>query len=198
MTGDQYAIPPPYRPGDREDFARLYQASYPSLVRTLFAVVGGQAAAEDCAQESFVRAFKAWSRWRPEAPAEAWLHRIAINVAISYRRRERLREVGEVVRRLGRPKDGDDPGVAAERGDLMKALLRIRPEDAAVIVLRHYHGYNNREMAVALGVSERTVGGRLARAASELRGLLGADWGELPTSAPPAVDVVEEGESEGV
>src|SRR5438270_1776694 len=92
-----------YRPGDRSDFDRLYQASYPRLVRTLFALLGDVAAAEDCVQDAFVQAYKAWARWRPDAPAEAWLHRIALNQAHSYRRRQRIREAGELVRRLGRP-----------------------------------------------------------------------------------------------
>jgi len=57
----------------------------------VLALLRDRAAAEDCTQEAFLRAFRAWPRWRPDAPAEAWVHRIAINVAISARRRERLR-----------------------------------------------------------------------------------------------------------
>src|SRR3989441_3736544 len=91
-----------YRPGSTQDFDRLYRASYPRLVRTLTALLRDGAAAEDCVQEAFVRAFKAWPRWRPDAPAEAWLHRIALNVAASHRRYQRLRDVGEVLRRVGR------------------------------------------------------------------------------------------------
>src|SRR5712671_4648454 len=67
-----------YRPGSSPDFDRLYRASYPRLVRTLTALLRDGAAAEDCVQEAFVRAFKAWPRYRPDAPAEAWLHRIAL------------------------------------------------------------------------------------------------------------------------
>jgi DNA-directed RNA polymerase specialized sigma24 family protein len=60
----------------------------------------------------------------------------------------------------------------ATKPDLMKALRSIPPKLAAAIVLRHYHGYNNREIAAALGVSERTVGTRLSQAAERLRPLL--------------------------
>lgn len=169
-----------YRPGSREDFDRLYRASYSRLLGTLTGVLGERAAAEDCAQEAFARAFRAWPNWRPDAPAEAWLHRIAINVAASYRRRQRLREVGEVVRRLGRPSLGPDPSVAAERSDLIKALRRLPPKQSAAIVLRHFHGYSNREIAAALGVPERTVASRLAAAKERLRQELGVEMGTLP------------------
>lgn len=161
-----------YRPGSREDFDRLYRSAYPRVYRTLVAILDDPADAEDCAQEAFVKAFQAWKRWRPDAPAEAWIHRIAVNRAISYRRSARLRSVGELLRRLGRPAASVDPAHLVTKPDLLNALRSIPPKLAAAIVLRHYHGYNNREIAAALGVSERTIGTRLSQAAARLRPLL--------------------------
>jgi RNA polymerase sigma-70 factor (ECF subfamily) len=128
-----------------------------------------RAAAEDCAQDAFERAYKAWKSWRPDAPAEAWLHRIAINVAINAQRRARLQEAGAVLRRLGRPPLAVDPAAAAERSDLVTALRTLPAKQAAAIVLRHFHGYTNREIAISLGVPERTVASRLAAARTHLR-----------------------------
>jgi RNA polymerase sigma-70 factor (ECF subfamily) len=161
-----------YTPGSREDFDRLYRSAYPRVYRTLVAILDDPAEAEDCAQEAFVKAFQAWKRWRPDAPAEAWIHRIAVNRAISYRRSARLRSVGELLRRLGRPASSVDPALLVTKPDLLNALRSIPPKLAAAIVLRHYHGYNNREIAAALGVSERTIGTRLSQAAARLRPLL--------------------------
>jgi len=131
-----------------------------------------RAAAEDCTQEAFERAFKAWKSWRPDAPAEAWLHRIAINVAISGQRHERLQEVGAMLRRVGRPALPADPATVAERSELVTALRKLPPKQAAAIVLRHFHGYSNREIAISLGIPERTVASRLAAARSRLQLLL--------------------------
>jgi RNA polymerase sigma-70 factor (ECF subfamily) len=161
-----------YRPGLREDFDRLYRNAYPRVYRTLVVILGDPDEAEDCTQDAFVKAFQAWNRWRPDAPAEAWIHRIAVNRAISYRRTARLRSVGEILRRLGRPASSTDPAHVATRPDLLTALRAIPPKLAAAIVLRYYHGYNNREIAAALGVSERTIGTRLNQAAARLRPLL--------------------------
>ena len=161
-----------YAPGSREDFDRLYRSAYPRVYRTLAAILGDPAEAEDCAQDAFVKAFQAWNRWRPDAPAEAWVHRIAVNRAISYRRRARLRTVGELLRRLGKPAGSADPAFVATQPDLLTALRSIPPKLAAAIVLRHYHGYNNREIAAAIGVSERTIGTRLSQAAERLRAVL--------------------------
>ena len=161
--------PEPYEPGSAEDFDRLYRNAYPRVFRTLVAILADPAEAEDCAQDAFVHAFKAWGRWRPDAPAEAWIHRIAVNSAISYRRRAALRSAGELVRRLGRPSKGVDPADVAVQPDLLGALRTIPPKLAAAMVLRHYHGYNNREIAAALGVAEQTVASRLAAARKQLQ-----------------------------
>ena len=81
-------------PGSDSDFDVLYRLAYDTVVRTCLVVLGGDpAAAQDCAQDTFVRAYRAWPRWRPEAPVEVWLHRIAVNVARSHRRRRMFREL---------------------------------------------------------------------------------------------------------
>jgi RNA polymerase sigma-70 factor (ECF subfamily) len=189
--------PEPYEPGSAEDFDRLYRIAYPRVFRTLVAILADPAEAEDCAQDAFVHAFKAWTRWRPDAPAEAWVHRIAVNAAISHRRRARLRSVGELLRRLGRPAHGADPADIATQPDLLGALRVLPPKLSAAIVLRHYHGYNNREIAAALGVSERTVGTRLRQAGERLREMLRGDAGLIPFSldAPGALSSRKERES---
>jgi RNA polymerase sigma-70 factor, ECF subfamily len=171
---------PAYEPGSRDDFDRLYRDSYPRIFRTLLAVLGDPAAAEDCTQDAFVLAFRAWARWRPDAPAEAWLHRIAINVAVSHQRKEKLRSIGAVLRRLGRPPAGVDPAQVALDRDLALALRRLTPKLRAALVLRHYHGYTNREIAAAIGVSERTVNKRLRVAAAKMRALLTHDLKVFP------------------
>jgi RNA polymerase sigma-70 factor (ECF subfamily) len=163
-----------YEPGSKHDFDRLYQATYQRIFRSLVALTGSPAAAEDCTQEAFLKAFKQWKGWNGSAPAEAWVHRIAINTAISYRRRERLREVGELVRRLGRPHH-PDPTEAEIGPDLLRELKRLPPKQAVAIVLRHLHGYSNREIAAILGIPESTVATRLADAKKTLRSRLDPD-----------------------
>jgi RNA polymerase sigma factor (sigma-70 family) len=179
-----------YRPGNEADFDRLYRESYRRILATLTAVLGGDvAAAEDCTQDTFVKAYRAWSRWRPDAPVEAWLHRIALNVALSHRRREKLRGAGELVRRLGMPAPRLDP-IESSPGRVVLALRRLPVQQALLVVLRHHHGYTNREIAAAVGVPETTLGSRLQLAIRSLRDELSHD-GAVVT--PPASGVVKEG-----
>lgn len=161
-----------YQPGSSDDFDRLYQVTYPRIFRTLLVLTGNATEAEDCAQDAFLKAFRSWSRWRQDSPAEAWIHRVAINTALSWRRRQRLREIGELVKRLGRPTEGVVSDLEL-RSDLVRELSRLPSKQAAAIVLRHLHGYSNREIGVALGVNESTVASRLAEAKRRLRTRLG-------------------------
>src|SRR2546427_9871055 len=175
---------PAYEPGSRDEFDRLYRDSYPRIYKTMLAVLADPAAAEDCTQDAFVLAFRAWARWRPDAPAEAWLHRIAINVAVSYQRKAKLRSIGATLRRLGRPASGPDPAQVVLDRDLAAAVRRLSPKLRAALVLRHYHGYTNREIAAAIGVSERTVNKRLRIAAERMRALFAPDRRRFPLDAP--------------
>jgi RNA polymerase sigma-70 factor (ECF subfamily) len=166
-----------YEAGNEADFERLYRDSYGKILGTVVAVLGDRAAAEDCVQDAFERAYKKWASWQPIAPAEAWVHRIAINAAVSHQRKMRIREVGEVIRRLGRPGLAPDPQELAEQRELARAIAQLPVRQAAVLVLRHYHGYTNRAIAQALGVPERTVASRLGVAKKRMRLMLGYSYG---------------------
>ena len=177
QTHDEVRATPNYQAGNEADFERLYQASYGKILGTVTVMLGDRSAAEDCVQDAFERAYKKWPSWEPIAPAEAWVHRIAINAAVSYQRKMRLREVGEVIRRIGRPGLAPDPQVLVENRDIATALAQLPPKQAAAIVLRHYHGYTNRAIAQALGIPERTVASRLAVAKARLREMLKHSYG---------------------
>jgi RNA polymerase sigma-70 factor (ECF subfamily) len=179
-----------YRPGVKADFDRLYQATYKRVYATLVVILRDPAAAEDAAQEAYLRAFRGWQHWKQEAPAEAWVYRIALNVAFTYRRRERLHQVGDLIRRLGRPREADPTDVS--QPDLVREVRALPPKQAAALVLRHLHGFTNREIGAALGIPERTVASRLAAAKSRLRARLGnPPESELGTSGPSAVSLDE-------
>jgi len=187
-TDSNAAASAAYRPGSKPDFDRLYAATYQRIFATLMLILRNPAAAEDATQEAYLRAFRAWSRWKPTAPAEAWVYRIALNVAFTYRRREKLHDISEVIRRLGRPKEADPSDLGSM--DLVRELRALPPKQAAVIVLRHLHGFTNREIATALDVSERTVASRLATAKERLRRRLGeheerTEMGNSATSLVP-------------
>src|ERR1700687_3293909 len=159
------------RPANKDAFDSLYRATSPRIFAPLIMILKDRPAAEDATQEAFLRAFRAWKGWNQDAPAEAWMHRIALNVAFTKRRREQFQEVAKLILHFGRP---DDPyPTASADPDLRQELRALPPKQAAAIVLRYLHGYSNREIALSPGVPERTVASRLAAAKARLKVRLG-------------------------
>jgi len=164
------------RKGDRDAFASLVHQVSDSLFAVAYRILRDAGLAEDALQNALVSSWRQLPHLRDVDRFEAWIHRIALNVAFTYRRRRRLGEVGELLRRLGRTGPDQDPADVVEGHELFNALRQLSPDQAALIVLRHHHGYTNREIAYALKAPESTIASRLAKAKARMRELL--QWPE--------------------
>src|SRR3989454_11970717 len=72
------------------DFDLLYERFRLPVYRAIRGIVLDAAAAEDLTQETFERAYKSREEYRGGSSPGAWLHRIAVNTALSYLRRQRV------------------------------------------------------------------------------------------------------------
>jgi RNA polymerase sigma-70 factor (ECF subfamily) len=152
------------RDGSGAAVAELYGAHWRRAHRAAYLVVHDAAAAEDVAQDAFLAAIEALDRFDRRRPFGPWLHRIVVNRALDWARRETLR----------RGVDGDGEIAAAAVGpeigdELMEALRELPPEQRAVVVLRHLLEYTPGEIAAMLEVPRGTVNSRLRRALDQLR-----------------------------
>jgi RNA polymerase sigma-70 factor (ECF subfamily) len=153
--------------GSRDALAELYAAHWPDAHRAAYLVVHDAGAAEDIAQDAFLAAVDALDRFDRRRPFGPWLHRIVINRAIDWGRREALR------RNAGDPED--EPAAAPQEqlsGELMPALAQLAPEQRAVVVLRHLLEYTPGEIARMLELPRGTVNSRLRRGLDQLRDLI--------------------------
>jgi RNA polymerase sigma-70 factor (ECF subfamily) len=157
--------------GSQEALASLYSAHWGRAHRTAYLVVHDAAAAEDIAQDAFLAAVDALDRFDRRRPFAPWLHRIVVNRAIDWARREALR------RKVDDPDAQPDPGTPSEAvgGELMEALVQLPPEQRAVVVLRHLLDYTPGEIARMLGLPRGTVNSRLRRGLDRLRILIEVD-----------------------
>ncbi|HEU4944348.1 MAG TPA: RNA polymerase sigma factor [Solirubrobacterales bacterium] len=154
--------------GSRDALAELYALHWPRAHRAAYLVVHDAGAAEDIAQDAFLAAVDALDRFDRRRPFGPWLHRIVINRAVDWGRREALR------RSAGDPADQPDAAAPAEAigGELMPALAQLPPEQRAVVVLRHLLEYTPGEIARMLGLPRGTVNSRLRRSLDHLRDLI--------------------------
>ncbi len=145
-------------------------------------MTGNSADAQDCAQEAFLNAFKAYGRFRAEADAKTWLYRIAYNACVDFLRRKKKDASLDALREAGfDPSDTrlPQPGEAAERSEMRaqirQAVLQLPEDQRAVLILRDFQQLSYEEIARALDVNEGTVKSRLSRARERVKNIL-LDW----------------------
>ena len=142
--------------------------------RTAFLFTRSAAEAEDAAQEGFVKAWSALSRFRSGAPFRPWLLRIVANEA-----RNRRRSVGRRAELALRAAAAQPPGDAApspegaalereRREELLARVNRLHERDREVIACRYFLELSEQETAEVLDVRLGTVKSRTARALARL------------------------------
>jgi RNA polymerase sigma-70 factor (ECF subfamily) len=161
------------RRGDVQLFELLMRRHNQRLYRLVRSIVREDAAAEDAAQEAWVRAFTHLHQFEERSTFSTWLLRIGVHEAYaSLRRARRLvpfegarttntgqdaMDEGHVEDVVGRSLAADSPEWLAERAELRRILVRVM------------EGLSTAETAAALGISEQNVKVRLHRARASLR-----------------------------
>jgi RNA polymerase sigma-70 factor, ECF subfamily len=156
-----------------DDFAAFYASVFARLVGQLRVVTGDLQEAEDVVQEAMARASMRWSRLRAYDVPEAWVRRVALNLAADRARRGRRRLAA--LRRLGPP--AAEPAVQVEDVALLEALQGLSIGQRQVLVLHYLIGMPVQEVAKTLGVPIGTVKVRLLRGRQALAARL-AEQGE--------------------
>jgi len=160
--------------GDVEAYGELVTRYQALAQRTAFVITRDADAAQDAAQEAFVKAYRAIGRFRTGAPLRPWLLRIVANEAlnrVSAASRRHQVDLGLAKNVAADPEGSPEAhAVAAERREtLVRALNDMREDDRMVIAYRYFFDLSEAEMAQALGIARGTVKSRLSRAMARLR-----------------------------
>jgi RNA polymerase sigma factor (sigma-70 family) len=126
-------------------FQTLLEHHGEDVWRALRAMVGVQAA-EDCFQETFLAALRAYPRLRPDSSPRAWLLTIAHNKAIDHLRRAARERAPEL------EATAEDPPAPDQA--IWSAVAALAPRQRAAVVLRYVGDLSHREIAAAIGCSE--------------------------------------------
>lgn len=156
---------------DRDaEFAAFMAAAAPALARTAWLLCGDEHQADELTQQALVRTYLAWPRARERDPL-AYARRTLANLRIETWRRRR-REV--LVAPALLPETGSTSEVDhyADRDRLVRALAVLTPRQRRIVVLRHFEGLSEVEVAADLGVSVGTVKSSASRSLARLRHLL--------------------------
>lgn len=153
---------------DWEDqFVEYFRARAQPLRRLGYALCGDWQGAEDLAQVTFVRLYRAWPRIQTES-IDAYARRILVNAFLSGRRTRRRELL------VAAPPEGTVSGPdVTSRVALARALHTLSPGQRAVVVLRYLEDMSVADVGALLDISEGTVKSQTARGVQALREALG-------------------------
>ena len=168
------------RSGDEAAFRTLVERHRGAVYRQVLSILGPgrQGAAEELAQEVFVKAHRALGRFRGEAKFSSWLYRIAYNRAVDHRSRLRFRtpHVGEEALERRASGQGDNPLASAMRAAdasvLRDCIAELPDLYRAALHLHYWMGLTVPEIGAQLEAPEGTVKSYLHRARAKLHKLL--------------------------
>ncbi len=157
--------------GDQRAFERIYRAHVARIHTLVRRMVGGEGDPDELTQDVFVRAWERLGSYRGEAAFGTWLHRLAVNVVLNWRRsaagaRQRIDEGADAELMEGRK------GMGAEKLDLEQAIGRLPRGARQVFVLHDVEGFKHEEIAAMVGVTPGTSKAQLHRARMLLRSWL--------------------------
>ena len=155
----------------QKDFSAFVESRCERAIRVAYRLVGGdQAAAEDVAQNAFLRAYRALGGFRGESSLDTWFYRILVREAHRHRRWQAVRKLWN-----GDPESAPEPvderpvGDPKLRGRILAAMDRLSPSQRDTFVLIHLEGFSVADTAATLGKATGTVKSHLHRALQTLR-----------------------------
>jgi RNA polymerase sigma-70 factor (ECF subfamily) len=159
--------------GEVQAYGELVNRYQASVYNVCYRLMGERQAAEDRAQDAFVRAYQRLETFDVERPFGPWIRRVATNVCLNDLNRAGPftapleEEFGEYsVASLGQPEKELQRAETAE--SVQAALSGLPPHYRAVIELRHYQELSYAEIAAALGLTMSEVKTHLYRARKAL------------------------------
>jgi RNA polymerase sigma-70 factor, ECF subfamily len=159
------------RRGSEAAVEEIFNRHWSGAYRAALLVTGDRAAAEDIAQEAFLSAIRALPSFDLRRPLRPWLHRIVVNRAIDWSRARGLRN--EVAQAAAGEPAAPEPAESGLGDAVAAALMRLGPEQRAVIVMRYLLELTPGEIADALELPRGTVNSRLRRGLDALGDLIG-------------------------
>jgi RNA polymerase sigma-70 factor (ECF subfamily) len=154
--------------GNAAALEQLYRDRYRNFRDILAGVVGSQDLAREVVQKAFARALRSQRKYRGEGSLEAWVWKIALNVALKKRKE---------LRRDWRLDEAAEPAAHELQTDeeVRAAIRALPPRRRLVVFLRYFADLSYAEIAQIAGISEGTVAATLAQAHDELLGRLGGE-----------------------
>jgi RNA polymerase sigma-70 factor, ECF subfamily len=158
--------------GDADAFRKLVERHYQMVLKVAYRALGSVPAAEDCAQDVFIKVHQKLHLYRADRPFIRWLHRVTANTVTDVIRRRRIDLSFDNLLHEAPSAVGDPAEAAAARERRMAvrgALADLPARLRDTIVLQVFHELSYQEIAQVLNIPTGTVMSRIHNAKRQLR-----------------------------
>jgi RNA polymerase sigma-70 factor, ECF subfamily len=164
------------RKGDMKAFERLYRLHSGKVMGLCLRMTRRRDVAEDCVQQTFIRAWRSLAAFEGRSAFGTWLHRIAVNEVLTHERNHGTRaesDADAVEDAQSAPMELQREFDAGAVMDVERALATLPPGSRHVVVLQTVYGYSHEEVAEMLGIAVGTCKAQLHRGRRLLRERMG-------------------------
>lgn len=154
-------------------FDPLIETQGKAIYSYLWRMLGDPLLAEDCLQEVFLRAFRAYDRLEEDANLRAWIYRIATNTALTTRGRAAKRKARTMDLCFDLPSPAANPLQQVIDRELLQAVTAavesLPGKQRAAVMLRKYQECSYEEVAQVLGCNQATARAHVYQGLRKLR-----------------------------
>lgn len=174
LLDDEHVLVQKAQQGDRQAFAVLVERYWDQIYRWLYHLTHNRHAAEDLAQDAFLKAYSGLGSFRAGSHFRPWLYRIAYNNFVNQQRRDSRRRQAFPVNLPSVETGPAEQAMSVEGLRLLTRAVGRLPDDfRAAFMLRVQEGLSFREIARVLQTSEETARWRVFKARQKLMKVLG-------------------------
>ncbi len=160
--------------GDQAAFRQLVLAHSHAMFRLAWRLTSDESAAEDIVQDAFIKAWRKIDKFRMESSFRSWLHRITVNTAMDYLRKQASRKRFEI--------DEPDYEHLSDHTELPRhdtqidirrqteaAMMDLSATERSALLLRHFEGHSIKEIADILEMTTGACKQTVFRAVKKMR-----------------------------
>ena len=157
--------------GDAEAFENLVRKYERPVLNTAYRYVGDRTAAEDLAQEIFLKVWRRANSFKGKSSFSTWLYRIAVNQCLNFRGKRRRKRTERLDEAAPDPRPALTERLEAEAKSRLvrEAMAGLPAKQRMALVLSKFEGHSYKEIAQVMGVSLSSVESLIFRAKRNLK-----------------------------
>ncbi|MEW6685503.1 MAG: sigma-70 family RNA polymerase sigma factor [Candidatus Edwardsbacteria bacterium] len=161
-----------FKNGEEKAFDELVKRHQKKIYFLILRIVRHPEDAADLAQETFIRAYRSLMKFKEKSEFYTWLHKIAVNLSLNFKRRKPLEESLNTIHEMNEDILEEEINHKRRQEMIRKAVEKLPVKQRAVFVMHYYEEMPHQEIAEVMGRTVGSVKANYFQAVQKLRKML--------------------------